>query len=196
MHSGTFYRVAAMFYPVVLLAAGRASKLRWAATATASVYMLVSALMVWILPLFPATPKLGPIYQNITHMVGLDFPLLLVAPALAIDLVLHRLTRAGRSVRDPVLAAAAGVAFVAALLAAQWPFAEFLMSPAARNAVFNTANFVYWMQPRWVESAYTFDAPVPGETALGLQLLVACAYATVSSYLGLKWGRWMTRVQR
>ena len=31
--------------------------------------------------LFPATPKLGPIYQDITHYVPLDFPLLLVVPA-------------------------------------------------------------------------------------------------------------------
>jgi hypothetical protein len=194
MHSGRFYRVAAMFYPLVLLAAARASKLRWAATATAGVYMLVTALMVWILPLFPATPKLGPIYQDITHMVAMDFPLLLVAPALAIDLVLHRLARPG--VRDVALAAVAGVVFVLAFLAAQWPFADFLMSPGARNWFFNTENFVYWARPQWVANAYTFDRPEPGAMALPLQLLVACAFAAASSYLGLKWGGWMARVRR
>ena len=192
MHSGRFYRVAATYYPLVLLAAARASKLRWPATATAGTYMLVTALMVWILPLFPATPKLGPIYQDITHMVAMDFPLLLVAPALAIDLARHRM----RGRRDLAVAALAGVLFVAVLLAAQWPFAEFLMTPAARNWFFNTENFVYWMRPEWIPRAYRFDPPAPGAMALPLQLLGACAVATVSSYLGLKWGGWMTKVRR
>jgi hypothetical protein len=41
----------------------------------------------WILPLFPAQPKLGPVYQPITHLVPLHFPLLLIVPAIALDLL-------------------------------------------------------------------------------------------------------------
>jgi hypothetical protein len=44
----------------------------------------------WMLGLFPATPKLAPIFNPVTHMVALPFPLLLVFPAMAIDLLLRR----------------------------------------------------------------------------------------------------------
>ncbi len=51
------------------------------------VYSLFVLIMMWVLPLFPAQPKLGPVYQDITHMVPLPFPLLLVVPAFFLDLM-------------------------------------------------------------------------------------------------------------
>src|SRR5690349_22040498 len=50
--------------------------------------MLLTAAMGWLLPLFHGEPKLAPIYNPVTHMVPPAFPLLLIFPAAAIDLVL------------------------------------------------------------------------------------------------------------
>src|SRR5438105_1913762 len=60
---------------------------RWGATWIALLYMAISLLMSWILPLFPGQPRLGPIYNPVRHFVALPFPLLLVVPALGIDLI-------------------------------------------------------------------------------------------------------------
>ena len=46
-----------------------------------------SAALIWILPLFPAEPKLGPVLNPVTQFVPPNFPLLLIVPAFAIDLV-------------------------------------------------------------------------------------------------------------
>src|SRR5690606_25508842 len=80
-----FHLISSAAYPVYLLAVARASRFRWGATAVAAVYMAIHAMMLWILPLFPGTPRLGPIYNPVTHFVPLAFPLLLVAPAIAMD---------------------------------------------------------------------------------------------------------------
>ncbi len=39
---------------------------------------------------FPAEPKLGPVYRQVTHFIPWEFPLLLIVPAFAIDLILQR----------------------------------------------------------------------------------------------------------
>ena len=49
-------------------------------------------LMLLVLPLFPAQPLLGPIYVQVDRFMPPDFPLLLVVPALAIDLLMRRVT--------------------------------------------------------------------------------------------------------
>ena len=58
---------------------------RWARTTVAGIYTAYAIFMLWLFPLFPATPKLGPVYQKITHMVPMEFPLLIIVPALALD---------------------------------------------------------------------------------------------------------------
>ena len=80
MHSAHFYRVVAMVAPLVLAGVARASDIKWAATAVAGVYILFVLLMGWILPLFPAEPKLGPVYQQVTQFIPPEFPLLLIVP--------------------------------------------------------------------------------------------------------------------
>jgi hypothetical protein len=193
MHSGLFYRVAATYYPLVLLTTSRASKLRWPATTTAAIYMAIMLSLMWTIHLFPAEPKLGPIYQHVTRMVTLDFPLLLVVPAVALDLVRHRFD--GR-VRDLVLAPLLGVVFLGAFMVAQWPFASFLVSEHSRNALFNGNNYLYFMSNVAVARSFRFAAQPPWSDPLAPTLALAAVMATISSYLGLKWGRWMTRVLR
>jgi hypothetical protein len=194
MHSAIFYEVSAAAFPLALAAMGRAIKLRWAATSAAACFTGLMLVLMWVIELFPATPKLGPIYQHITHMVTLSFPLLVIVPAFFFDVVLHRFD--GKLATLP-LSAILGVVFVVTFLAAQWPFASFLIhNPLAQGRLFNANNFVYWMNPKYEALTRRFDPPEPGSWPLAAHLLVAMTIATLTSALGLMRGRWMTRVQR
>jgi hypothetical protein len=193
MHSGIFYRVSATYYPLVLLTTSRASKLRWPATAAAAIYMAVTLTLMWFLQLFPAEPKLGPIYQRLTHMVTMDFPVLLVVPAVALDLARHRLE--GR-LRDLALAPILGFVFLVAFIAVEWPFASFLITEHSRNWFFNGNNYVYFMTNGYLRQTFRFADSGVWARPLGPQLGIAALMATISSYVGLKWGRWMTKVAR
>jgi len=194
MHSAIFYQVTAAAFPLALAAMGRAIKLRWAATSAAACFTGLMLLLMWVIQLFPATPKLGPIYQHLTHMVTLSFPLLVIVPAFFFDVVLHRFDG---KVGTLALASMLGVTFVVTFLAVQWPFATFLIdSPLAQGRLFNANNFVYWMNPRYEALTRRFDPPEPGSWPLAVQLLIAMGIASVSSAIGLARGRWMTRVKR
>jgi hypothetical protein len=194
LHSALFYQITAAVFPFALTMLARAIRLRWAATAAASFFTGIMLALMWIIQLFPATPKLGPIYQPVTHMVALSFPLLIIVPAIGIDLVLQRFD--GR-VDTPLLAVATGVVFVALFLAAEWPFASFLVNnPMARGAFFNANNFVYFESPSHAAAAHQFVRPAPGALALPVSLLIAAAIASASSLLGLLRGDWMRRVRR
>jgi hypothetical protein len=155
--------------------------------------MGITLFMMWTLQLFPAEPKLGPIYQHLTHMVTMDFPVLLVVPAFLLDLV--RRGWDGR-VRDLALAPLLGVAFVAGFFAVEWPFASFLITGNSRNWFFNGENYVYFMTPQFVLRTYHFGDWAPWSAPVAPQLALALVLATVSSYLGLKWGMWMKEVRR
>jgi len=194
MHSAIFYQVTAAAFPLALAAMGRAIKLRWAATSAAACFTGLMLLLMWVIQLFPATPKLGPIYQHLTHMVTLSFPLLVIVPAFFFDVVLHRFDG---KVGTLALASMLGVTFVVTFLAVQWPFATFLIdNPLAQGRLFNANNFVYWMNPRYEALTRRFDPPEPGSWPLAVQLLIAMGIASVSSAIGLAHGRWMTRVKR
>jgi hypothetical protein len=193
MHSGLFYRVAATYYPLVLLTTARANTLRWPATKAATVYMVLTLALMWTLQIFPAEPKLGPIYQRITHMVTMDFPVLLVIPAFGLDVVRQRLE--GR-VQDRWLAPVLAIVFVALFLAVEWPFASFLITSHSRNWFFNGANYVYFMTNQFAARTFSFADWDPWARPLVPQLALALLLATVSSYIGLKWGTWMTKVRR
>jgi hypothetical protein len=148
---------------------------------------------MWLLQLFPAEPKLGPIYQRITHMVTMDFPVWLIVPALGLDLV--RRWWEGRF-RDLALAPMLAIVFVALFLAVEWPFANFLITTHSRNWFFNGNNYVYFMSPQFQARTFHFADWEPWARPLAPQLAIALVFGTVSSYLGLKWGTWMTRVRR
>jgi hypothetical protein len=145
----------------------------------------------WILMLFPATPKLGPIYQPITHYVPLEFPLLVIVPAVAMDLTWQRV----RAWPWWKAAGAMGAAFLIPFLLVQWPFASFLMTHG-RNWFFHTDNFVYWQPPQSVKWHFIWRTPRPGDRPLSVDLVLALVYASVASAIGMAWGGWMSRVRR
>jgi hypothetical protein len=189
MHQAHFYEVSAGAFLFFLLSASRASIARWPATTIAATYTGLTLFMLLLLPLFPAQPLLGPIYVQVDRFMPTDFPLLLVAPALAIDVTMHWLR--GR-VNDWVLAAAVAVVFVVVFFAVQWPFAEFLMTPYARNWFFISHRMPYSADP--VIQARWYVLKPADNLVRGLAIAVAVGYA--SSRLGLWWGNWMARVQR
>jgi hypothetical protein len=190
-HLASFYRPAAANIPILLVAVAVAGRRRWSATLAAVVYMVVLAATSWVLMLFPATPKLGPIYQPITNYVPLDFPLLLVVPALAIDLVWERIRGWSTWRAAPVL----GAVFLVSLILVQWPYASFVLGHG-RNWFFHLDNFVYWQEQGSEHWRFEFRQPWPGEPPQPLQYGLALLYATISSAVGLAWGRWMSRVRR
>lgn len=189
-HGGLFYELMAAVLPFLLVAVARSSRLQWAATITAAFYMLITAIMVWVLPLFPAHPKLGPINTPMDHMAPPLFPLLLVVPALAIDLFLQR--REGKRAGWPD-ATMIGAAFLALFLVVHWYFADFQLSPASRNAFFASDRFWgYFSNPGPWHYRYWNQGDAMTPRRLGIALL----WAIASTRLGLWWGAWMSRVRR
>lgn len=190
-HGGLFYELMAAVLPFLLVAVARSSRLRWSATITAAFYMLITALMVWILPLFRATPKLGPINLPVDHMAPPLFPLLLAIPALAVDALLQRREGKRAGWLDAV---AIGAAFLGLFFAVQWLFSAFLLTPASRNWFFAGDRFwAYFSHPG--EFHYRFWNP-EGDPMTVRRFGIALLWAVASARLGLWWGQWMSKVRR
>ncbi len=205
-HSAKFYNVVALPFPLLLVLAATASRIRGAATIAAGTYMFVLIAMILVLPLFPAHPKLAPIYHPVDHMVPPAFPLLLVMPAIAIDLICesfqrkHTPTSLGAVLpvsnvwwRDWLLAFVVAVAFVMIVLAVQWPFSTFLLSDAADNRLFaRSGHWPYFAQPgSWMNEFWQRDPPVSFHSIIG-----AIVRAFASARIGLWLGNYLLRLKR
>jgi len=191
LHTSQPYVILAVFVPIMLTVAARATDTRFAATFVAGFYTIFGIGLVLILPLFPAEPKLGPVYQHVTHFIPEPFPVLLIVPALALDLLWMRTKHWNRW----QAAAASAVVFVAFLLAAEWPFASFLMSPASRNRLFGTAYFWYGLPPNTYEAHYLFwDRETLAHFWRGVVL--AMVLGTLSFRFGISRGEWLHRIKR
>jgi hypothetical protein len=195
-HAAAFYQKTAFLFPFLLLGAARVSPLRWPATAAAASYMAVLLVTLWVLQLVPAEPKLAPIYNPVSRMVPLAFPLVLIAPALLIDIIERR--RRGRG--DWLTALLAGISFVVAMVLVHWPFADFMLSPAARNHFFGADLWPYMYQPGdWQYEFWRLDLRGDGSWSPGtfcVGLLVAVGVGTLSARLGLLWGGFARKVVR
>jgi hypothetical protein len=192
MHSPFFYVAVFIGTPFLLMAVATASHHRWACTVLASVYTIFGLALLWILPFVPAEPKLGPVYRQVTHLIPWEFPLLLVAPAFVADLIFQRTAAWWPIAR----ALAIGAAFFGTFIAVQWPFANFLMSPEARNWFFGTTYLDYNMPPWSLYANYRF---IPGEATAGefwRRMLLAGVTLWAMMWLGLRAGRAMERVRR
>ncbi len=189
MHRSHFYTVSAGVFLFFIVGSARASVGRWPATTVALVYTALTLFMLVVMPLFPAQPLLGPIYVQVDHFMPTDFPLLLIVPAFALDLLAQRI---GLRVNDWTLALLASALFLAAFIAVQWPFADFLMTPAARNWFFVSHRMPYSIDPSMQARWYRLNPT----DRLSTGLAVALAIGSASARCGLWWGSWMSRVQR
>ena len=196
MHGSMFYRATGLVFPVFLVAFARASRVTWPATRIAVMYMLIMMISIWILQLVPGTPKLAPIYNPVTHMVPPAFPLLLIFPGIAIDLILAR----SQQKNDWLRAVIIGVAFVAVMLAVHWFWAYFMMSPYARNYFFAADQWDYTNRlGEWQYRFWDRDLDAAGKwsvTGFARGMGIAVLLAILSSRLGLAWGKGLARVKR
>jgi hypothetical protein len=190
MHNSQMYRVLSIALPFALVSAAVSTRLRFPATAAAAVYSIIMCLQLWILPLFAAEPKLGPIRMPVDHMVPLNFPLLLIVPAFALDVLLRRTENRNAWFR----ALLSGVTFLVVFMAVQWPFANFLMHGPSQNWLFNTDNFSYSVPPQWRGPQRQFLPESSGDLLRGLLIALPCA--VLSARAGLAWGNWLRTVRR
>jgi len=194
--SSAFYRWTALPVPFALMAAAFSLRVRWPATAVAAVYMAVFAAQLWILQAVAAEPLLGPIRRPLTRMSPLNFPLLIIAPALAIDV----LVRKWRGRNGWLLAAAGALLFTATMLAVHWPWAEFMVSPAADNYLFGDNRWTYMDPPAdWQTEHWVWDGGPDGAwsaAAFGRGLAIATVTAFLTGRVGIAFGRWMRQVRR
>jgi hypothetical protein len=191
LHSVSAYIAMGIAVPLIFAILSQASRYKWAATATAAVYMIFTISEILILPLFPAQPKLGPVFNPVTHLIPAKFPILIFVPALALDLLWQK-TRAWKPWK---VALASGFLFIAVLTIVEWPFASFLLSKASENRFFGTIYFDYNSRPDGLDRLRRFIEPDNGVT-LYLGLLRAAIYASIGTWIGLSFGRWMRSVQR
>jgi hypothetical protein len=191
LHRASAYISLAIGLPVLFAMFSQSVRFRWAATATSVVYMVVIIGEILILPLFPAQPKLGPVFNPVTHFVPAQFPVLIVIPALALDLFWSRV----RAWKLWQIALVSGVIFTAVMVAVEWPFANFLLSPASQNRFFGTMYFDYGSRPYGHDRLRLFLNPEHGfELVKGL--ITAAFWAMASTWVGLAFGKWMRGVQR
>ena len=192
MHSALFYLVVMLGTPGVLVGIAVASRQRWACTIMAGVYSAFGLAFLWILPLFPAQPKLGPVYQQVTHMIPWEFPLLVIIPALAIDLILQQRNGWRPLFRGPVI----GLVFLITFVAVQWPFANFLMTPLARNWFFGAEYMDFSTPPQsfYARNAFFYNESTTAQFWRGM--LVAALISCVTMWVALHAGRAMQRVRR
>ena len=210
-HGSFFYRVACTPFPLLLVLAARASKVRAGATIAAATYTLIYVFMILVLPLFPAQPKLAPIYHPMDHMVPPAFPLLLIAPALAIDVIVGLFGRASKSAsqrqpfvdtqvlrprwwEDWLLALVFAAVYLGIIFLVQWPFSAFLLSDAADNRFFaRSGHWPYFAQPGdWMNSFWDLkEDPI---TFPGMALNFVRAF--ISARIGLWLGSYLLRLKR
>jgi len=192
LHSAISYMVIGIGTLLLLDGLARVSGHRWARPIMTGVYSAFVLLLTWVVPLFPAQPKLGPVYQDITHMVPLPFPMLLIVPAFFLDLTLPLFKDAPKWQQ----AIFGGVAFLAIMIAVEWPFATFLMSPMARNRFFATTDFPYFALPTSPTVRHVFVRWEQSPAEFWRNMALGFLFSTASMWAGIYWGNWLKRVRR
>lgn len=192
-HGSEFYQVVGALLPVVLVGVSRSSFVKWPATAVAAIYMALTIIVIWILQALPAGPTLEPGLNPLGHFLPPPFPLLLLPPALAVDLLIRHL-RAANWKGELIGAGLVGTTFIGIVLVTHWYFADFLLSPAARNYFFAADQWPYHAQlGDWRYSFWTLD---PSPRSLLKGVVISVAIASSSAFLGFWLGRGLSRPRR
>ena len=192
LHRSIAYIAMGIALPVLFATISQASRFRWAATTAAGIYMVFVIAEILILPLFPAQPKLGPVFYPVTHLVPAKFPVLLIVPALALDLFWQR----ARSWKPWQIAIVSGILFVGDPLRGRVALRQLPRSPKpARTASSAPSTSITTPQATGFDRMRRFFHPDYGAVLLkGLTTATLCAIA--STWVGLRFGHWMRGVQR
>jgi hypothetical protein len=191
MKGGLFYIVCSVIFPLFLISFSVASKAKWGATQATIVYSFLLMLMNWILPLFPASPKLGPVLNPVTAFQPFDFPLLLIVPAILIDWITHRQQHRHKWVQ----AFFYSLAFLVSFFAVQYPFGDVLMASKG-HWFFGTSKWYFGMDPNW-PNRYAYAPDMIDTLPVLLQsLAIAIVIGVMSARTGIAFGGWMKRIVR
>ena len=198
MHSLDFYITQSIVFPILLLAINRSSKLKWSASIATLLCMFHRLIIIWIFPLFDAQPLLGPIYRPIDFLVVPPFPVLIIFPAILIDIISQK-----TKLNDWVLSFTLGLIFILILFPIQWYFAEFLLSDGGQNRIFGQPyNKPYWVpigkfnMEFWPYDMTPSGRKIPLTVVTPVGLLIASFIASISTRLGIWWGNWLKKVVR
>ena len=191
LHTAEPYQAMAIGMPTLFAILWQASRNRWACTWSTMIYTAFVEGTILILPLFPAEPKLGPVFQQVTHFIPPKFPILLIVPAILLDLIWSHTP----NWKPWLIALLTGPTFVLSLVAVEWPFADFLMTKYAANRFFGTGYFQYSMPSTSFDYLRRFVEPEYGAT-LWSGLALAMLFAFLSTWVGILLGRWMRDLQR
>jgi len=98
--------------------------------------------------------------------------------------------------RPSLRAVVLGLALLGSFIAVQWPFANFMMTPAAKNWFFGASymDFSTSVTSFYARGMFFYREPDPAR--FRLVMAIAVFTACVMSWFGLKLGRAMTRVRR
>ena len=83
-------------------------------------YRSLSSAEILILPLFPAQPKLGPVYYPVTHLVPAKFPILIMVAGSGA----RSAVATGEEAGNLAIALVSGMVFIAVLTAVEWNFRQ------------------------------------------------------------------------
>jgi hypothetical protein len=191
LHMNQAYILTALVTLSILGVARRGTYFRWAATWVCGFYTVYRIGLILVLPLFPAEPKIGPVFHHVTQFTPPDFPLLILVPAVLLDLFWARTSKwawfSGTLVASAV--------FVFAFSVVQWPFSDFLQSPLARNWFFGTDYMGFGTRPTSYKALHQFFA-TDSPAAFARGLLIAWAVGVLALLFGDGAGGWLRRVQR
>ena len=166
--------------------------MKWGMMTIALGYFLIAGVSNWIVQLYPAEPKLGPILTHTTYFQPANFPLLLFIPAAIMDLVIQRYKG-----NDWTRALLLSIVFVFVLLAVQYPFSGFLLeSSSARNWFFGSGSWYYALAPDWPYRYKFREVDTADWQGLAEGLGIAIAIGLIVGRISLRWGMWMQRIQR
>jgi len=76
----------------------------------------------------------------------------------------------------------------------EWPFASFLMTPAARNWFFGGHYLEYNFHPSWHPFEFFGQERALSRLVTGMIVALICAFA--SARVGLAWTEWMRKIRR
>ncbi len=192
MRGALFYQTVAAISLLILPALSRSLRMKWGMTAIAVGYFILQASVNWILQMFHAEPKLGPILTHTTHFQPEMFPMLIMIPAIFMDLVMLK-----SKSNDWMKSFFLSLIFVLLMVAIQYPFSGFLLqSPHSRNWFFGGDAWFFGAPP---DSPYRFKFS-PTDIQKPLRFIVgifgAVIIGTIISRISLRWGNWMLRIQR
>ena len=195
-HGAGFYQLGCAIYPLTLVTVAVAGRAKFSATLAALAALALGLLVLWIIPLIPGSPQVAPIYHPRDHLMPPPFPLLLIAPAFALDLMLRVFPGREQRFQNERRAVECGLAFFLVFLAVQWNFARFLLSSGSDNWFF-AGGGVHW--PFFLKldsSARTAFWKLRGDEINFAKGLWCAFLAILGARFGLAIGAWMKNIKR